>query len=81
VCVCVSDLIDAEQMRPTAPTEKKVEDIRRKRTDQVGEVVSILSGHQPAGVTEAGDVLDVGLEARRVGFEHDVDERGQKVVR
>lgn len=48
---------------------------------QIGEVVAVLSGHQPAGDTEAGDVLDVGLQPRRVGLQHDVDERRQKVVR
>lgn len=49
-------------------------------TDQVGEVVSVLSGHQPAGVAEAGDVLDVGLKSRRVGLEHDVNESWEEVV-
>lgn len=49
-------------------------------THQVGEVISVLAGHQPAGVAEARDVLDVGLQARRVGLQHDVDERRQEVV-
>lgn len=52
-----------------------------RRADQVGEVVSILSGHQPAGVAEPGDVLDVGLESRRISLQHDVNERGEEVVR
>lgn len=57
----------------------KLEKIEKK-TDQVGEVVSILSGHQPAGVTEAGDVLDVGLQSGRISLEHNVNERREKVV-
>lgn len=51
-----------------------------RKTDQVGEVVSILSGHQPAGVAESGDVLDVGLKSWRISLQHDVNERGEKVV-
>ena len=47
---------------------------------QVSEVVTILSSHESAGVAEAGDILDVGLQSRRVCFQHDVDERGEKVV-
>lgn len=47
---------------------------------QVGEVVAILARHQPAGVAEAGDVLDVGLQAWGVALEHDVDECGQEVI-
>lgn len=50
-------------------------------THQVSEVVRLLSGHQPAGVAVASDVLDVGLEPGRVGLQHDVDERRQEVVR
>lgn len=47
---------------------------------QVSEVVSVLSSHEPAGVAEAGDVLDVGLQSRRVGLQDDVDEGGQEVI-
>lgn len=50
------------------------------RSHQIGEVVPVLSGHEPAGDAEAGDVLDVGLQPRRVGLQHDVDERRQEVV-
>lgn len=51
-----------------------------RETHQVSEVVAILAGHQPAGVAEARDVLDVGLQARGVGFEHDVNERRKEVI-
>jgi len=47
---------------------------------QIREVVAILSGHQSARVAEAGDVLDVGLQARRVCFQHNVDERREEVI-
>lgn len=47
---------------------------------QVSEVVSILSGHQPAGVAEASDVLDVGLKPRRVCLQYNVNECRQEVV-
>lgn len=58
------------------PKERK-----RKQADQVGEVVSVLAGHQPAGVAEARDVLDVGLKTGRIRLEHDINERGEEVVR
>lgn len=48
---------------------------------QVGEVVAVLAGHEPARVAEASDVLDVGLQPGRVCFQHDVDEGGEEVVR
>lgn len=54
---------------------------KHKLPHQVSEVVSILSGHESAGVAEASDVLDVGLQSRRVRLQHDVDERGEEVVR
>lgn len=58
--------------------------VRRRQkgtfTHQVSEVVSVLAGHQPTGVAEACDVLDVGLQAWWVGFEHDVNERRQEVI-
>lgn len=47
---------------------------------QVGEVVAILARHEAAGVAEAGDVLDVGLQPRRVALQDDVDEGGQEVI-
>lgn len=47
---------------------------------QISEVVTILSGHESAGVAEAGDVLDVGLQSWRICFQHNVDECGQEVV-
>lgn len=47
---------------------------------QISEVVTILSGHQSAGVAEAGDILDVGLQSWRVCFQHNVDERGEEVI-
>lgn len=47
---------------------------------QIGEVVAVLSGHEPVGDAEAGDVLDVGLQSWRVRLQHDVDERRQEVV-
>lgn len=53
---------------------------QNRGTHQVGEVVSLLAGHQSAGVTEASDVLDVRLKPRRVGLEHDVNERWEEVV-
>lgn len=52
----------------------------RTFTHQVSEVVSILASHQPTGVAETRDVLDVGLQTRWVGFEHDVNERRQEVI-
>ena len=68
--------------RPPAQTgsDKNWSKEDKRKTDQVGEVVSILSTHQPAGVTEASDVLDVGLKSRRVRLEHDVNERREKVI-
>lgn len=48
---------------------------------QISEVVTILSSHESAGVAEAGDILDVGLQSRRVCFQHNVDERGEEVIR
>lgn len=34
---------------------------KKPDTHQIGEIVAILSSHQPAGVTEASDILDVRL--------------------
>lgn len=53
---------------------------QKRGTHQVGEVVRLLSSHQPAGVAIASDVLDVGLKPRRVGLEHNVNERREEVV-
>lgn len=53
---------------------------QNRATHQVGEVVRLLASHQPAGITEASDVLDVGLKPRRVGLEHNVNKRRQEVV-
>ena len=47
---------------------------------QISEVVTILSGHESAGVAKTGDVLDVGLQSWRVGFQHDVNECGEEVI-
>lgn len=47
---------------------------------QISEVVTILSSHKSAGVAEAGDVLDVGLQSWRVCFQHNVDEGGEEVI-
>lgn len=52
----------------------------KHETDQVGEVVPVLSSHQPAGVAESCDVLNVGLKPRRVSLEHDVNESRKEVV-
>lgn len=49
-------------------------------THQVGEIISILPSHQPAGVAEASDVLDVGLQAWGVPLEHDVNQGGQEII-
>lgn len=49
-------------------------------THQVGEIISILPSHEPAGVAEASDVLDVGLQAWGVPLEHDVDQGGQEII-
>lgn len=49
-------------------------------THQVSEVVSVFASHQPTGVAEARDVLDVGLQTRWVGFEHNVNKRRQEVI-
>lgn len=54
---------------------------RKWFSHQIGEVVTILSSHEPARVAEAGDVLDVGLQSRRVCFQHNVDECGEEVIR
>lgn len=53
---------------------------QNRATHQVGEVVCLLASHQPAGITEASDVLDVGLKPRRVGLEHNVNKCRQEVV-
>lgn len=47
---------------------------------QISEVVTILSGHESAGVAKAGDVLDVGLQSWRVCFQHNINECREKVV-
>lgn len=48
---------------------------------QVSEVIAVLSGHEPAGIAKPSDILDVGLQAGRVGLQDDVDKGGQEVVR
>lgn len=47
---------------------------------QICKVVTILSGHESAGVAEASDVLDVRLQPWRVCFQHNVDESGKEIV-
>jgi len=47
---------------------------------QVGEYVSGLAFHQPAGTGEARDELHVGLQQGRVGLQHDVDQRRKEVI-
>ena len=47
---------------------------------QVGEDVSSLALHQPAGTGEACNELHVGLQQGRVGLQHDVDQRRQEVI-
>ena len=47
---------------------------------QVGVEVRSL-GHQPGLEPEPRDVPEVGLEPRRVGEHHDVDEHGEEVIR
>lgn len=49
-------------------------------THQVGKIISILPSHQPAGVAEASDVLDVGLQAWGVPLQHDVNQGGQEII-
>lgn len=49
-------------------------------TYQVSEVIAIFPSHEPAGVAEAGDILDVGLQARWVALQDNVNEGGQEVV-
>lgn len=44
-------------------------------TYKVGKAVSGLAAHKSACVAEACDVVDVALEPRRVGLQHDKDER------
>lgn len=47
---------------------------------QVGEVVAILARHEPAGVAESSDILDIGLQSRGVALQDDVDKGGQEVI-
>lgn len=53
---------------------------KKPETHQIGEIIAILSSHQPAGVTEASDILDVRLQAWGVALQDDVDESGQEIV-
>lgn len=47
---------------------------------QISEIVAVLAGHEPAWVAEASNVLNVGLQPRRVCFQHNVDEGGKEVI-
>lgn len=47
---------------------------------QISEVVTILSSHESARVTEASDILDVGLQSGGVSFQHNVYQRGEEVI-
>lgn len=49
-------------------------------TYQVGEVVAALSCHEAMREAKADDILHVGVQARRVGLEHNVDQGRQEVV-
>ena len=50
------------------------------RAHQVREVVPCLPTHESTGVGEARDVLDVGLQERRVCLQHHEDEGRQELV-
>lgn len=47
---------------------------------QIGEIVTVLAGHEPARVAKASNVLDVGLQPWRVCFQHNVDEGREEVI-
>ena len=52
----------------------------QRESYKVGEEVSGLSHAQLVLVAEPGDEVDVGLDARRVGLQADIDEAGEELV-
>lgn len=51
-----------------------------KLTYQVGEVVAGLSCHETVREPKANHVLHVGVQAGRVGLEHNINQAGQEVI-
>lgn len=52
----------------------------RWRTDQIGKVVACLAAPDAVRQAETDDVLHVGVQARRVGTQHHIDQGWQEVV-